>query len=304
MTAAGTITDNGLAIDTASFPVGYEGSVSVNTVANPDQVELTVTAKPAGLRGTYYDNIDFTGATATRVDSTINFDPFTSPAITGLTDNNTFSVRWVGKVIPEHSETYTFYVNSDDGSRLWVNGSQLIDRWVDQGPTEHSGSISLTAGQAYDIILEYRENGGGEECQLRWSSASTTKEIIPSSAMFVDPSLTLGEHTAGQESDNFDESGTAIVTELVAFSLTPADGTATVTSVDLAITGVTGIVDGDVSNIQLWIDTNNDGDIDDPGDTLVDGAGVLTLAQTLSLSQAASLSARQQTRSPVPLSQT
>ena len=49
----------------------------------------------------------------------------------------------------------------DDGVRLWVNGQLLIDQWVDQGPTEWSGSISLVAQQRYNIQMDYYENGGG-----------------------------------------------------------------------------------------------------------------------------------------------
>ncbi|MBA3867575.1 MAG: hypothetical protein H0X30_00320 [Anaerolineae bacterium] len=32
---------------------------------------------------------------------------------------DTFSARWVGKIEPQFSEAYTFYVIHDDGARLW-----------------------------------------------------------------------------------------------------------------------------------------------------------------------------------------
>jgi hypothetical protein len=52
------------------------------------------------------------------------------------------------------------------------------------GPTEYSGSIGLTAGQKYDIKLEYYEFSGGATLQLSWSSASTAKQIIPQSQLY------------------------------------------------------------------------------------------------------------------------
>ena len=69
-------------------------------------------------------------------------------------------MRWVGQVQPRFGETYTFYTMSDDGVRLWVNNQLLVDRWIDQGPTEYATSIQLQAGALYDIKFDYYENGG------------------------------------------------------------------------------------------------------------------------------------------------
>ena len=44
-----------------------------------------------------------------------------------------FSVRWSGQVEPRFTETYTFYTQTDDGARLWVNGVQLVNDWTDHG---------------------------------------------------------------------------------------------------------------------------------------------------------------------------
>ena len=68
--------------------------------------------------------------------------------------------------------------------RLWVNGVLLIDKWIDEAPTEWSGAIALTAGQKYDVRMDYYENGGGAAAQLRWSSASQAKEIVPQTQLY------------------------------------------------------------------------------------------------------------------------
>jgi len=146
-----------------------------------------------GLRGEYYNNMDFTSLVLTRDDTTINFNwGEGSPDATVGAD--TFSVRWEGQVEPrvEGSETYTFYTTSDDGVRLWVNDQLLIDNWTDHGPTEDTGTITLTGGQKYDIVLEFYENAVGSVIKLEWSSPSQTEEIIPQTQLYPSPSL-LGD---------------------------------------------------------------------------------------------------------------
>jgi hypothetical protein len=136
-----------------------------------------------GLVATYFDNNNFTGATITRRDPTVNFDwgaGSPDPAI-APTD---FSVRWEGQVWAGYSETYTLYTLSDDGVRLWVNGQLLIDNWSYHAPTENSATINLLRGEKYNIKLEYFQGGGGAAMKLSWSSPSRPKEVIPEDRLF------------------------------------------------------------------------------------------------------------------------
>jgi hypothetical protein len=135
-----------------------------------------------GLRGTYHDSPDFTGASLTRIDPRINFDWPQSPDPSIAPDS--FSVRWEGQVQAQFSETYTFTTRSDDGVRLWVNGQKLVDNWTQHAPTENSGSITLVAGTKYDIRMEFYEDAFGAVAQLFWSSPSTPKRIIPASQLY------------------------------------------------------------------------------------------------------------------------
>lgn len=149
--------------------------VRVNTIP---AASGAVVGSGSGLQATYYDSINFTGGTVSRVDPRVYFDWKTfspNPAIAP----NTFSARWTGSVQAQYSQAYTFYTRADDGVRLWVNGQKLIDNWVDQAPTEKSATINLTAGTRYPIVLEYFQNGGGSSLRLSWSSASTPKQVIP-----------------------------------------------------------------------------------------------------------------------------
>jgi hypothetical protein len=118
-----------------------------------------------------------------RIDPQINFSWGDPGSPDPLVNVNNFACIWVGEVEAAFTETYTFYTTTDDGARLWINGQQIIDMWVEQGDTEHRGTIDLVAGQRYSIEMHHYENGGGATAQLRWSSDSTPKQIIPQAAL-------------------------------------------------------------------------------------------------------------------------
>jgi glucose/arabinose dehydrogenase len=158
-----------------------------------------------GLRGEYYDNINFTNPIITRVDPTVNFNwgngsPDASMGV------DTFSAVWSGQVQPLYSETYTFFTRTDDGVRLFVNNQLVIDNYRDQSPTERSGTITLQAGQKYDIRMEYYENRGGAVAQLSWASATQAKQIIPQSQLYstAPPPSSTGNGLKGEYFDNRD----------------------------------------------------------------------------------------------------
>jgi glucose/arabinose dehydrogenase len=146
------------------------------------QAQLYPTAVLQGLTGTYFDSLNFTGATVTRLDPKIDFNWGTGSPAPGI-DINTFSVRWTGRVTAKASGTHTFFTQSDDGVRLWVNNVLVVNNWTDHPPTENSGTINLTAGQSYDIRMEYYENGGGAVARLSWSAPGLVKEVVPASQL-------------------------------------------------------------------------------------------------------------------------
>lgn len=170
---------------TSGPPVPTPTSTPTPTATNTPTPTPTPTPSSTGdgLQGIYFDNMNFTGTSIIRIDPTVNFNwgaGSPNPAI----GPDTFSVRWTGFVLPQYSQTYTFYTYTDDGVRLWVNNQQIINKWVDQSPKEWSGTIALSAGQKYAVKMEYYENGGGAVSKLWWSSSSQTKQIIPQNRLF------------------------------------------------------------------------------------------------------------------------
>lgn len=76
---------------------------------------------------------------------------------------NTGSVEWKGYFKAATTETYTFYLNSDDQSLLWIGDeatgsmpltSSALINVVNSGDNK-SGSISLTSGSYYGMRVEY-----------------------------------------------------------------------------------------------------------------------------------------------------
>ncbi|MCO6008077.1 glycoside hydrolase family 3 C-terminal domain-containing protein [Actinoallomurus purpureus] len=121
-----------------------------------------------GLTAQYYNNTGMTGSPVlTRTDPNVNFLWGGQPPASGLPGNG-WSVKWTGKLTPPTTGTYTFALTSDDGSRLFVNGQQVINNWANQPPTTKTGTISLTAGQPVSIEVDYFQDGGGSQVSLGW----------------------------------------------------------------------------------------------------------------------------------------
>jgi hypothetical protein len=134
------------------------------------------------LRGDYFAGTNFNTLVLSRTDAEVNFDWGAGPPAPGLSTNQS-SVRWTGRVIPRYSQTYTFYTVSDDGVRLWVDGQPIINNWTMHTVTTNTGTIALSAGQAYMLRLEYFDASASAVSRLMWSSTNQAKEIIPSSQL-------------------------------------------------------------------------------------------------------------------------
>ena len=77
--------------------------------------------------------------------------------ISNLSSDN-FSVRWTGL----HSisgGTYRITVRADDGVRVFVNGSRVIDEWHGATGQTYTADITLNTGQ-HNFMVEYYEAGG------------------------------------------------------------------------------------------------------------------------------------------------
>jgi len=145
-------------------------------------------------QGEYFNNTNLTGAPAMVRDDGVSFLDFDfgegSPSAACGVGVDNFSARWMRRV-NFTSGTYRFTVTGDDGVRLYVNGSLVIDKWFAQGPTTYTADVSLFTGNI-PIRLEYFEGGGGAVARLSW-------EALPSDC-FV--SNILSGHWKGEYYNN------------------------------------------------------------------------------------------------------
>ncbi len=142
---------------------------------------FTTAAPGGGLLGSYYHGMNFQTFILNRIDDQINFSWGANAPATGM-NIDSFSVRWVGEIEIPFQETYTFTTRSDDGIRLWVDDQLVVDSWIDQAATNHSGNIILSPGK-YSIQVDYYENGGDATAQLSWASPRTPSGIVPQAAL-------------------------------------------------------------------------------------------------------------------------
>ena len=101
-----------------------------------------------------------------------------------------FALRFTGYINVPRSGNYTFYVASDDGSRIYVDGQLLVNNDGLHGMVERKGSVNLTAG-AHPLTVTYFDNGGGDGLSVAWSGPRLRKQAIHESALTLAASETL-----------------------------------------------------------------------------------------------------------------
>ncbi len=147
---------------------------SVEGVPIPSSSLTPAGAAPGqhGLRAEYFANRDLSGTPALiRVDSEIAFDwGVGSPAPEIPTDN--FSARWTGKLVAPVSGTYALGATADDGVRVYLDGKLVAEDWTEHAPRTITGQVTLEAGRAYDVKVEYFESHIGAVAKLVWMPPS------------------------------------------------------------------------------------------------------------------------------------
>ena len=94
-------------------------------------------------------------------------------------------VQFNGFINITTSGSYTFYLNSDDGSKLWIDGALLVDNdGVKSSPTELSASITLSVGM-HEIEVGFFHNTGTPVLEASWSGPGISKEEIPENVLYV-----------------------------------------------------------------------------------------------------------------------
>lgn len=93
-----------------------------------------------------------------------------------------FALRFRGWLTVERTGVYTFYLSSDDGSRLRIGDRTLLDNDGVHGMRESGGSIALSAG-THRITLDYFQGRGGRGLSLEYQGPDLERQSIPRTAL-------------------------------------------------------------------------------------------------------------------------
>ena len=121
----------------------------------------------------------------TRIESSLQYNSMNS-AYPGLDDRfrNNWGARFSGLIDIPDSGNWTFYLTSDDGSELWIDGTSLVTNYGSHGMRERSGLVNLTTG-LHDFKIEFFQGTGPHGLNLKWEGPNQSKSLVPASAFVV-----------------------------------------------------------------------------------------------------------------------
>lgn len=117
-----------------------------------------------------------------------NLSPVSTGTVTNFslaprTQNDNFGFRFTGYISIPADGIYKFYTSSDDGSKLYIGNSLVVKNDGLHSLEEKSGSIALKAG-LHPLVVDFFEQGGGEQLEVRYEGPSIAKQLIPNSVLF------------------------------------------------------------------------------------------------------------------------
>ena len=100
-----------------------------------------------------------------------------------MTNDDSFSVRWMGAVRANVAGLHTFSVTmgqNDERVRLWIDNVLLIDQWLSLASITPSSTITLSSVTAYyDLKVEYQEVSSTQQLTVSWEVGGVAA-VIPS----------------------------------------------------------------------------------------------------------------------------
>jgi hypothetical protein len=121
-------------------------------------------------QASYWNNVALSGEPIVQETSkTLHFDWGDGSPHASINSDG-FSARWT-RYLDLATGTYRFTATSDDGIRVYVDNSLLIDQWHDHPSRTYTADVSLVAGH-HLVVVEYYENAGAAVAKLSWAPVS------------------------------------------------------------------------------------------------------------------------------------
>ncbi len=97
----------------------------------------------------------------------------------GFTDAERFAMRWSGQLRVDIAGAYAFELISNDGQRMWIDGTAVLDFWAEAPQTQTTAPIELDVGW-HDVIIDLAEGTGAQDLRLRIDAGpELTGENLP-----------------------------------------------------------------------------------------------------------------------------
>jgi glucose/arabinose dehydrogenase len=175
-----------------TFDSWADGSTTVNRVFDAPQSPMSFfgyfrptggsVGTGTGLRATYYGNADFTNPIVSRVDRVPYFSWPAEPAAGVPRDD--FSVQWRGDLQAQFSGQTQFWasVHRDETLKVTIGNTTVIDATLINGSV--NGSVNLTAGQNYPIVISYSDGNGGAAMDLTYGPDAARRSVLAGSQLY------------------------------------------------------------------------------------------------------------------------
>lgn len=117
-----------------------------------------------------------------RIDSTIDFNWKRGAAAEGVPIDQ-FSVTWTGTLRIDHGGEYRFWLASDDGSSLAIDGAAVIGFDESHPLAPRMGRVVLASG-VHAMRVEFRDGSGDAEVHLGWQPPDVeSPSVVPASVL-------------------------------------------------------------------------------------------------------------------------
>lgn len=145
--------------------------------------------KPQGFEGKYFhfsgsappaDSVFAGTPVTTRSDETLwaNFNWGLNSPVPGVVNADGFASEYNGTFRAPETGTYYFQTETEDGARLWINGTLVVDRWSIGSANTVSAPVQLTAGQNFTVRMRQFDVSGTARAGLQWRRPSDSAMTV------------------------------------------------------------------------------------------------------------------------------
>jgi cytochrome c len=100
-----------------------------------------------------------------------------APTLAVTKRKSAYAIRFSGDVNAPKEGKYKFYTESDDGSRLYVDGKLVVDNGGVHATQERSGEVELKSG-LHSFVLQYFQGAAEAVLKVRWRGPGFEKQEI------------------------------------------------------------------------------------------------------------------------------